>query len=108
MLHNIERIGEQAIRKGVIYEEVRDREEMRIVLILDPIALQDAQIIDVAELRPQLLPDCPVALLPLHFDLAIYMTLQVSTDSIAIEQLTVYIEVQAEVLARKDTTLIDY
>ena len=71
MLHNIERIGEQAIRKGVIYEEVRDREEMRIVRILDPIALQGAQIIDVAELRPQLLQDRPVALLPLVSDLAI-------------------------------------
>src|SRR5438093_13490213 len=98
MLHDIERIGEQAIRKGVIYKEVRDSEEMRIVRILDPIALQGAQIIDVAELRPQLLQDCPVALLPPVSDLPIYMTLQIGSDSMVIKQRLVDLKEKHNVL----------
>src|SRR5438445_12664546 len=98
MLHNIERIGEQAIRKGVIYEEVRDSEEMRIVRILDPIALKGAQIIDIAELRTQLLQDSPVELLPLVPDLVILMTLKIGSVRIVNKQRIVHTVEKADEL----------
>lgn len=57
----IERVRKQAVPERVIEHECRHQEKPRVMHVLEPIALQRAQIIRVAEFFAKSLEDLPIA-----------------------------------------------
>jgi hypothetical protein len=52
VLHYLEGVRKEPLGKRMVDEELGHREQVRIARILYPIALQSAEIVGVAELRP--------------------------------------------------------
>ena len=64
MLHRIERIRKQSIRKLIIHQKMRDRQYLWVAWMFDPKALECPQVVGIAELRSQPFEDRPVVFLP--------------------------------------------
>src|SRR5437667_2111091 len=75
---------------------------MRVARILTAVALQGAQIIRIPKFGAELFKKCPIALLPLMSDFFFEMTLEVSRDSIVVEQRIVYVEQENQTVAHDD------
>ncbi len=93
MLHSIHRIRKQAIRERITHHEIRHREQIRIVRIVDAIALQRTQIIGVSEFRRGSLRIAAntVGSAPAQ-RFACRMALQIRRNMVVIEQRVVDIE----------------
>jgi len=87
-----ERVGVEAIREGVVDEERGQGQEVGIAGVLDPVVLERAQIIRVAQLGPQLLEEGPVPLLALLAHLDRQESLQVGSDGVVVEERVVHVE----------------
>ena len=92
VLDHVERVREEAVGERVVEEERRHREQVRVARVLDPVALQRAEVVGVAELLAQLLEDLPVALLPLVADLALEVAPHVGDDVVVVDQRVVDVE----------------
>ena len=86
LLDHVERAGEQPVREMVVHQEVRHRDDSEVARMIDPVALQRAQIVRVAELGAQLLEIIPVALLLLVADVALEIALHVGNDVVVVDQ----------------------
>src|SRR5207253_322771 len=92
MLEHVERAREEPVREGIVHEERGDREEMGIPRVLDPVALQRAQVVGVAELGAEVLEDGPVACFGLGTDLAPEIAPQVRGDAVVVDERVVDVE----------------
>src|SRR2546428_581001 len=72
--------------------------------MLDPIPLQRAQVVRVAQLGPQLFEDGPVPLLPLASDLALEVALEIGRDVIVVDQRVVHVDQEDDPMARGHST----
>src|SRR5205085_4376654 len=63
----------EPVRKRVVHQEERHPQQLRIVEVLEAIALQRAQVVGVSELRAQLLENRPVAVASGAAELALQM-----------------------------------
>ena len=68
--------------------------------VLDPVALQRAEVIAVAQLRKQLLEDRPVPLPAGDSELTVEVLLKVVLDAVVVEQGVVHIDQKDDWLAR--------
>ena len=91
-LDDVERAWIEAVRERVVQQERREHEHVGIARVLDPVALQRAQVVGVAELGAQRLEDRPVALLQHGPDRAREVTLEIGGDPIVVEQRVVDVE----------------
>src|SRR2546428_909563 len=64
--------------------------------MLDPIPLQRAQVVRVAQLGPQLFEDGPVPLLPLASDLVLEVALELGRDVIVVDERVVHVGQEAD------------
>src|ERR1700730_13757279 len=85
-LENIERSRVEPIGEGVIHQIRRHRQQMDVLRVLDPIALQGAEIVPVAQIAEQLLEDRPIAVATRRSELAFEMALEIGLDAIVVEQ----------------------
>src|SRR5215472_5719621 len=92
MLDHVERVGVKPRGERIVDHEVGNGEQSGVAGILNSILLQSAQIVGVAELRPQLLEDVPIALLPLWSDLLLQVPLKVGGDAVVVEERVVHVE----------------
>ena len=51
VLHRIERIRKQSIRKWIVHQKMRDRQYLWIAWMLDPKALERSQVVGIPEFR---------------------------------------------------------
>jgi len=68
--------------------------------MLDPISLQRAQVVRVAQLGPQLFEDSPVSLLPLASDLALEVALEIGRDVIVVDERVVHVDQEDDRMSR--------
>src|SRR5215469_2930931 len=102
-----QRVGIEAIRKRVVDQKGRDQQELRIVEILQAIALQRAEIVRVSELRAQRLEDGPVVVALRAAELAREMCAEVILYRIVVEQCVVDVEQENDRLGlRHDGDLV--
>ena len=71
---------------------------MRITGVLNPVALQCAQIVRVAELSAHIVEDRPVSLLALGPNRAIEMAHQIGDDTIIVEESVIDVEEEHHVI----------
>src|SRR6266481_4340127 len=86
MFEDLEGTRVQAVGERVIDQIGRHGEEVYVLLVLDPIPLQGAEVVAVAEFGEQLLEDSPVAVPALRPELVFEMALQIRLDAIVVEQ----------------------
>jgi hypothetical protein len=91
-LEHVERLRVEPVGERIVHQERRRRQQARIPRILHPIALQRAEVVGIAELRPEPLEDRPVALLALRPDLAGEEALQVGGDAVVVEERVVDVD----------------
>ena len=65
---------------------------MTLRSVLDPIPLQSAQVVRVAELAPQLFEDRPVSLLRLVSDLTLEVPIEIGRDAIVVDEGVVHVD----------------
>ncbi|NNG47860.1 MAG: hypothetical protein HKM86_12225 [Deltaproteobacteria bacterium] len=65
---------------------------MGVSRVFDPVALEGAQVVGVAQLHAELLEDCPVPLLALVADLLCEVTLEIAGYPVIVQQRIVHIE----------------
>ena len=65
---------------------------MDVLRVLDPIALQGAEVVAIAEFREQLLEDSPVAVAADGPEFAFEMTPEIGLDAVIVEQRVVDID----------------
>jgi len=91
-LQRRQRARVQSLRERIVEQEERDLQQLRLIEIFEPIALQRAQIIRVAELCPQFLEDHPVALAAGMAEFALQVLTEIGLHGIVVEQRVVDIE----------------
>ena len=88
----LHRTGVEAIGEGVLEEEFRELEELRIAQVLEPVALQRAQVVGVAELGPELFEDRPVALRRGRAGQLVEVVVELRLDDVVVEERVVDVE----------------
>jgi hypothetical protein len=92
MLYHVERVREEPVREGVFDEVGRDGEQVRVVGVLDAVALEGAEVVGVAQFGAQLFEDDPVAPGALAPYLALQEAPEVAGDPVVVEQGVVHVE----------------
>src|SRR3989440_10008685 len=82
----------EPVRKRVVDQEERYPQQLRIVEVLEAIALQRAQIVGVPELRAQLLENRPVAVAAGAAELALQVGTEIGLHGVVVEQRIVHVE----------------
>src|SRR5881275_1365795 len=82
----------EPVRKRVVHQEERHPQQLRIVEVLEAIALQRAQVVGVSELRAQLLENRPVAVAAGAAELALQMSAEIGLHGVVVEQRIVHVE----------------
>src|SRR3989442_10738067 len=90
-LQDVERPGKEAIGKWVVDQARRHRHEVHVLRVLDPVALQCAEIIAIPELGKQRLEDRPVPVATRGAELTLEMALEVVLDAIVVQQRVVHV-----------------
>ncbi len=85
-LEDVEGSGIEPIGEGVVHQIGGHRQELYISRVLDPIALQRAKIVAVAQIGEQLLEDRPVAVATGGAELALQMALKIGLNAVVVEQ----------------------
>src|SRR6267143_1078761 len=85
-LEHVECSRVQPIGERVIHQIRGHRQQMDVLWMLDPIALQGAEIVPVAQIAEQLLEDRPVAVATRRSELAFKMALEIGLDAVVVEQ----------------------
>src|ERR1700730_5228271 len=91
-LKNVERSRVQPIGKRVIHQVRRHRQQMEVLGVLDPIALQGTEVIPVAQLGHQLFENCPIAVAARRSELALEMAFEIGLDAVVVEPSVVDID----------------
>src|SRR4030095_782653 len=89
---HVERSGIQTIGEGVVDQERRHRQQVNILRMLDPVALQGAEVIAIAQIGKQLFEDRPVALAGGNSELTVEVALDVVLDAVVVDQRIVYVD----------------
>ncbi len=105
VLHRIHRIWKQAIRERIAHQEIRHRQQIGIVRIVEAITLQRSQVIGVSEFRADLFETLPISLRPLQADAGRQVALQVRGDMIVVEQRVVHVKEKNSVVVRHVSSL---
>ena len=84
--------GIEPIGERVIHQIRGHRQQMDVLRMLDPIALQGPEVVAVAQLVEQLLEDRPVAIAAGRAEFAFEMTLQIGLDAVVVEQCVVDVD----------------
>ena len=93
MLHRIERPGIEPVGERIVDQPVRHPQQPRIVHLLQPIALERAEIVGIAEFAAQLFEDLPVAVCaPPSPCSTLDVHVQIGLDAIIVEQRVVDVE----------------
>src|ERR1035438_1239271 len=92
VLNHVERVGEEAIGKRIVYEESRNGQQAQVMRVLASVTLQGAQIVGVTKRGSQALEDSPVTPRPLGADLALEVFGEISDDAVVVEQRVVHVE----------------
>src|SRR5581483_2123824 len=96
VLKDFQRLGIEPARKGIVDEEARHEQQLRLVEILQTIALQGAEIIGIPELGTQSLEQGPVTIAMRPAELPLEVPAQVILYGIVVEQCVVDIEKEHE------------
>ncbi|HUC70131.1 MAG TPA: hypothetical protein VMS01_02960 [Stellaceae bacterium] len=99
---HIERTRIYPIGKRVIDQPRGHRQEMNVLGVLDPIALQGSEIVAVAEIGEELLKDRPVAVAADGPELAFEMAAQIGLDAVVVERCV--IDIDQETIGLKSTS----
>ena len=89
---DVERPRVQPVHEGIVQQEDRHAEHLRIARMLDAVALERAEVVGVAELGPELLEDVPVALLAVVAEHVGHVPPEVALDRVVVEQRVVHVE----------------
>ena len=73
---------------------------MGVAGMLHSISLQRAQVVRVAQLRPQLFEEGPVSLLPFVPDLLLEVTLEIGRDVIVVDERVVHVDQEDDRMSR--------
>src|SRR6476620_3323866 len=92
MLNRLERIGENTLGEGIIDQKIRHAKQVLGARMFDPIPLQSAEVVRVAQFGPQLLENPPIFLRSVGADFADEVALQICCHSVVIQQRVVYVE----------------
>ena len=102
VLEHVQRIWEKAAGKWISQEVRRDLHEVRVVRVLDPVALESAEVIGIAQLLPEVFEDRPVAFLPLFPERLREMVPQVSDNLIVVEQRVIDVKQEYDTVIHHD------
>ena len=92
MLQCGERTRIKLLGEGIVHQKRGHQQQLRVVEILEPVALQGAEIVRIAELRAQLFENRPVAITLGTAELTFEMLAEILLHGIVIEQGIVHIE----------------
>ena len=92
MPHRIERAAVQPVGERVIHQPVRYPQQPRVVQLLQPVALERAEIVGIAEFAAQLLENLPVPVARGRPMLDAQMNVEVGLHAIVVEQRVVDVE----------------
>src|SRR5262249_43236615 len=92
VLNHFEGIGKKALTERIADQKIRHRQQMQSARMFVAIFLQSAEIIRVAQFRPQLLENVPIFLRSVRTDLAGKVALQICCHSVVVQQRVVYVE----------------
>ena len=82
----------EAIGEGIIEQKERNTQQLRVVLVLQAIALQRAEVVRITELGAELLEDLPVTVPARKAHLALEVRAQITLHGIVIEKGIVDVE----------------
>src|SRR5882762_800003 len=82
----------EPVRERVVHQEERHPQQLRIVEVLQAIALQSAEIVGVTELRAQLFENRPVAVAARAAELALQMGAEIGLHGVVVEERIVHVE----------------
>src|SRR2546425_6042977 len=100
MPDGVERAGIQPAGKRIVDQKRRHEQQARVARISEPVALQRAQVIRVAQLGAQLFEDCPVPIPARRSELEGKMFPEVVLDEVVVEQRIVAVEEERDTVRR--------
>src|SRR5256712_2419457 len=98
MSEDIERAGIQRAGKRIVNQKRRHQQQPRVAHIAEPVALQRAQVVRVAQLGAQLLEDRPVPVPAFNTELAREMIPEIVLHKIIVEQRIVAVEEEYDII----------
>ena len=100
MFHRVERAGIKTLREGIVDQPIGHPEDSRIVQIVEPVTFERAEIVGIAEFRPQRLEDRPVAVAGVRAEGRCEMRAEVVLDPVIVQQRVVDVEQEDNVVHR--------
>src|SRR6266513_984875 len=100
VVNYLDGVREKTLSKGIVDEKIRNAQQIWGARMFDPVRLQSAEVIRIAQFGPQLLENPPIFLRSLCADFAGEVALQIRCHSVVINQRVVYVEQEGDASRR--------